>query len=293
MELRHLRYFAAVAECEHVSRAAERLHISQPPLSRAIQELETELGVALFERSQKRLRLSSAGRALLADVQAILAQSLQLTRHAQALAGGSIGQLVVGYVDGAMESGVLPGYMNRFRLDRPDMRLELVPMRSGAQINALRTGELDLGFLYTPALEGTDICARKVLSEPMVLAMRADDPLANTRQLSPLKLKDSPWVALSPSQEDVWLDRFLTACVAAGFRPDIRAHATMQSTVLGLVEAGMGRAFVLASAARKGHPDLRFRRLAWWRHQVEIWVGWRPARLLPSTARFLELNELT
>ena len=113
------------------------------------------------------------------------------------------------------------------------------------------------------------------------------------RQLSPLKLNDSPWVALSPSQEDVWLDRFLTACVAAGFRPDIRAHATMQSTVLGLVEAGMGRAFVLASAARKGHPGLRFRRLAWWRHQVEIWVGWRPARLLPSTARFLELNELT
>lgn len=292
MELRHLRYFAAVADCENVSRAAERLHVSQPPLSRAIKELETELGVALFERVRKRLRLTSAGRSLLDSVRGVLTQTQQLRRHADALADGRMGRLQIGYVDGAMENGILGKCLNRFRVDQPDVRLELRPMLSGAQIAALRTGELDLAFMYTPTLEGNDIAATKVLVEPQVLAMRADDPLARSRRLTSSQLHNSPWIALSPTEEEIWVDRLLTSCIAAGFRPDIRARAMMQSTVLGLVEAGIGRAFVMASAARNPRRDVRFRSLAWWPHKVEIWVGWRRSRLLPGVARFLKLNAL-
>jgi DNA-binding transcriptional LysR family regulator len=292
MELRHLRYFLAVAESEHVSRAAEQLHISQPPLSRAIRELETELGIALFTRAKRRLRITSQGTALLEDARAVLSQSQQLLQRAQAFAAGTRGQLRVGYVDGAMQSGVLGRYLRRYRQHSPAVHVELIPMRSGAQIRSLRMGDIDVAFLYTPPIENDDIAAYKVLVEPLMLATPSDDSLVHKRAIRPRDLDGSPWVALPRSLNALWRDRFLSLCSSAGFRPDIRAEATQLSVVLGLVEAGMGRAFVQASAARGAPPLLHFRRLTWWPHTIEVWVAWRKERLLPAAVSFLGTNGL-
>jgi DNA-binding transcriptional LysR family regulator len=292
LELRHLRYFVAVADCGHVSDAADRLHISQPPLSRAIREFEGELGVVLFTRTKRRLKITRQGAALLEDARAVLAQSQQFAHRAQAYAAGTLGQLRIGYVDGAMQSGVLGTHLRCYREAYPAVHVELMPMRSGAQIGALRNGEIDVGFLYTPAIDGDDIAAYKALAEPLMLVMPPNDPLLQKRTISPRDLDGSPWVALPRSQNRLWRDRFLALCMAAGFRPDIRAEATQLSVVLGLVEAGMGRAFVQASATRGALPGLHFKRLPWWQHKIEVWIAWRKERKSPAAGLFLDANGL-
>src|SRR5581483_8015971 len=115
MELRHLRYFLAVAECGHVTRAAQRLHISQPPLSRAIRELEAELGVELFVRQRQRIALTPIGAAVADDARTVVAQADGVIRHARALSSGESGRIRIGYVDGAMQGGVLSAHLRNLR----------------------------------------------------------------------------------------------------------------------------------------------------------------------------------
>ncbi|APR94048.1 LysR family transcriptional regulator [Pandoraea thiooxydans] len=292
MELRHLHYFVAVAECEHVTRAAERLHVSQPPVSRAIRELEAMLGLALFTRTKQRLKLTPAGRWLLDDARAALAGAQEFTQRARALALGEAGQLQIGYVDGAMHSGVLGQHLRKFRAERPEVSVELRALRSGEQIDALRSGAIDVGMLYTPNLEDAGIATRKLLSDKLVLVMSLDDPLAMRRRIAPGDLDGRPWVALPRSFNPQWRERLLRWCAEAGFQPDVRYETAQLATVLGLVEAGVGLAFVQASAARVAHPGLCFRPLPWWHHTVDIWLAWRTPNPSPLLARFLAVNGL-
>lgn len=290
MELRHLQYFVAVAESEHVTRAAERLHVSQPPVSRAIRELEAQLGVALFAREKQRLRLTQEGRALLEDARAALAASRRFTAHARAVALGDAGKLRVGYIDGAMQSGILGGHLRKYRRGSPNVGVELVALRSGEQLAALRNAEIDIAMLYTPDLDDDSIVARKLLSDDLLLISATDDPLARRRVISPADLHGKPWVALPRSVNSLWRERFLQWCADAGFVPDVHYETTQLSTVLGLVEAGVGLAFAQASAARLNYPGVRFRRLPWWRHTVDIWLAWRSPPCSPMVERFLSAN---
>src|ERR687885_395673 len=150
MELRHLRHFVAVAEELHVGRAAARLHIAQPPLSRQIRDLERDVGAPLFARVPRGVALTPAGHAFLPEARLTLAQAERARRTAQRAARGEIGRLRVGFVEAATFSGILPDVLRFFRKHYPDVALELLELSSLQQAEALREGRIDVGLLYSP-----------------------------------------------------------------------------------------------------------------------------------------------
>jgi len=255
LNLRQLRQFVTVAEVEHVGQAAAALNMSQSPLSRQVMQLEDALGLRLFERIRKRVRLTAEGHAFLEEARALLAQAERVEARARRAGRGEAGTLVIGYVDGAIHTGALPAALRRFQKPRPDVRIELRALRSAAQIEALRRREIDCGFVYTPPVGEEDLTVISVAREAMILAVPADHPLASKKAILPKHLHGAPWIdrprALNPAAHD----RFLRACEAAGFTPDLRFESTDVVTSLGLVAAGLGFALVQASARRLALPQ--------------------------------------
>ena len=148
MELQQLRYFVAVAETEHVARAAERLHISQSPLSRQIRQLEEDLGLQLFERIKQRVRLTPAGRAFLDEARDLLAQASRLEERARQVGKGEMCSLSIGYCEGIVHNGRLPAALRRFRAQYPGVGLKLAAMRSAEQAEALERASIDIALAY-------------------------------------------------------------------------------------------------------------------------------------------------
>lgn len=273
MELRHLRYFVAVAEEGHVGRAADRLHIAQSPLSRQILQLEDRIGVALFEHAKKRVRLTEAGRRFLDEARRLLADADLAVVRTRKLAAGESGPLTIGFVDGAVHCGLLPGALRRLQASFPEIRVELSELRSGPQREALRSGLLDVGLLYSPpGPEEGELAARLVLSEPLVLALSRDHPLAGVEAIRPADLDGSPWIALPREINPAARQRFLDTCAASGFTPDIRFEATNIVTVLGLVGGGLGLTLAQASARQLTPPNVVWRELPWFALRVPIHV---------------------
>src|SRR5215216_3376637 len=151
MELRHLRYFVAVGEEQHYGRAAQRLRVAQPALSRQIQDLEEEIGFKLFDRLSRGVKISAAGKFFLDDARRILQQVNEATLRAKRVAAGQSGTLRVGFVESISWHGVVPESLRRFREQQPDAELQLKPLSSREQIEAVRSGGLDAGFLFTIA----------------------------------------------------------------------------------------------------------------------------------------------
>src|SRR5712672_58976 len=151
MELRHLRYFVVIGEEQHYGRAAHRLRIAQPALSRQIQNLEEEIGFKLFDRLSRGVKISAAGKLFLEDARRILQQVDEATRRAKRVASGQSGTLRVGFVESISWHGVVPDSFRQFRERQPDVELQLKPLSSARQLEAVRTGQLDAGFLFTIA----------------------------------------------------------------------------------------------------------------------------------------------
>jgi DNA-binding transcriptional LysR family regulator len=250
IELRLLRYFVAVAETEHVGRAAIRLHISQSPLSRQIRQLEDQLGVALFEREKRRIRLTTAGRWLLEPARDMLARADGLLRDALARADGETGQIAIGFVSTAISTGVLPAALRTLRRARPNVRIALRQTNSRDQLTALRAGEIDLALVHRPP-RTTDFDVRRLLEQPYMLAVPRDSPLARGT-IRAARLDNQPWIVVLSGDAD--RDRWAAAWDAAGFRPSEVVHVVEWSSALALVGAGMGIALVPASYAA-GAPD--------------------------------------
>lgn len=260
LDLQQLRYFVAVADGEHVGRAAAQLHISQSPLSRRIQQLEASLGLALFERSKKRLRLTAAGRAFLADARALLAMAGKVEARAHERARGGAGTLVIGYVESAVHCGVLPDALRGFQRRAPDARVELRLLRSAQQIEALLDHRIDVGLAHRPAPAGSGLASALVADEPFVLCLPAASPLA-TGRLDPRRLQGMPFIALPHALAPAARAEFVAACERAGFTPDIRCEATEPSAVLRLVAAGAGCAVLQQSLGGKRAAGVRFRQM--------------------------------
>src|SRR6476619_6209369 len=169
MELRHLRYFVAVAEELNFGRAAQRLHIAQPPLSRQIRDLEREVGTPLFERGARGVELTHAGRAFLPEVRLTLAQAERAQRTAQRAARGETGRLRVGFVDAATLSGILPDVLAFFRMHLPSIGLSLFEMDPPQQADALRDGRIDLGIVQSPPADAERwLRVTSVFQDPLV-----------------------------------------------------------------------------------------------------------------------------
>src|SRR5450830_1252540 len=210
IDLRQLRYFEVVAEEEHVGRAAERLHISQSPLSRQIAQLEEKLGLTLFERSQQRIRLTRDGRTFLAETQAFLTHASRLEGLAKRLGRGDEGGLCIGYIENAMHSGVLPDGLRALRVDRPQVHIALYNMHSAEQVEGLRQRSLDIALLCVPPLpDDPDLDSLQILSDPMLLALPEAHPLAAKVDLTPEDLAGQEWIAVQHKESALKHDNFV------------------------------------------------------------------------------------
>jgi DNA-binding transcriptional LysR family regulator len=287
LDLRQLRYFVAVAEEEHVGRAAERLHISQSPLSRQIVQLEKGLGLTLFERSQQRIRLTSDGRVFLTEATALLRHADRLENLGRRLGRGEEGGLCVGYVGDAMHTGLLPGALRALHDERPGIHVALYDLTASQQFEGLRQRSLDIALVpEAPPETDPDLRSALLLEDPLLLAMPSGHPLADATQILPEDLDGQPWIAVENSQDQAWRDDFVASCAAAGFTPDIRFEAPESRTGLGLVASGLGTAFVQKSTLHGDTPGVTVRELPWFQRSVRLWAAWHRIDLRPVVTSF-------
>jgi DNA-binding transcriptional LysR family regulator len=249
MELRHLRYFVAVGEDQHYGRAAKRLGIAQPALSRQIQDLEKELGFTLFDRLPRAVKLSAAGTLFLSDARRILQEVEEAKLRAERVATGKAGTLRVGFVEALSWHGVVPDAFRLFRRLHPDAELELHPMLSNQQTEAVRSGKLDAGFIFSLEVPDGDVAQLLVAKYKLMLATPQGHALTQSKRVHLRDLCGEPFIWLHRWANPVYYDRIMHACLQGGMRsPRIVQHVVDHATTLSLVSCRLGVAFVSETA---------------------------------------------
>jgi len=283
MELRHLRYFAAVGETLNFGRAALALHIAQPPLSRAIRALEGELGTRLFDRGTRGVTLTRAGAALLPEARRLLRDAEAFREGARQYAAGEAGTLAIGFVSTAAYN-VLPRIVPAFRARRPGVRLELREATSDVQAPALVAGEIDVGFLIATAVPAT-LAYAALHREAMIAALPARRRWPSRVPLR--MLSREPFILFPREVAPELHDAIVAMCRRAGFTPRIGQEAIQMQTIVSLVAGGMGVALVPASLEHLRRDGVVYRRLAERSPSVEIGLAWRAADDSPLTRAFV------
>lgn len=260
MELRHLRYFIAVAEELHFGRAAARLHITQPSLSVQIRDLERAVGAPLLARSGRRVQLTEAGRAFLAGARLAVAQVELAIQDARRAYRGEIGQLTLGFV-GSAAYRVLPHLLRTFRATHPDVTLRLSAMTTKEQLAALSERRIDLGLLRLP-VEDAGLAWHVVASEPLMAVLPAHHLLATLAQIPLGALASEPFILYPRADSPAIRDTIIALCHKAGFSPNIIQETGEMQTIVGLVAGGIGNALVIAPEGYRGTGDVVFKALA-------------------------------
>ena len=260
MELRQLRYFIAIAEQGSFSRAAERLHISQPPLSTQIKALEDEIGARLLERSNRGVALTAAGTAFFEDIRSVLAQLENAVERVRQSERGEAGTLSIGFVSIA-DFGILPPTLKSFRARYPQVDVQLHELTTDAQIRELRAAELDLGIGLAPVDE-PGLTFTSLQHEPLMLAAPTTHPILRGEGAVDLRaLAKEPFIVPPRNIGPGLYDLTLSLCQTAGFAPRITQHARQMQTVIGLVSCGMGVALVPASLRHLRRAGVQYRPL--------------------------------
>ncbi|MGN6689671.1 MAG: LysR substrate-binding domain-containing protein [Sphingopyxis sp.] len=259
MELRQLRFFVTLAETLNFHRAAERLNISQPPLSVAIRKLEEELGVRLFERTRRGVALTPSGAAALPAARDALTQAGLVTEAARLGSRGETGRLSVGFV-GSVVGELLPQIIPPFRAAYPLAELELFEMTSWAIVEAIEARKLDVGLVRLPVMRRHRLDITTIEEDVLVLAHREDDAVMTRGPVALAAVADRPFVLHGPVS--VLHSIALIACRNAGFSPRIAQEAVQVQTILSLVQSGLGVALVPARMARFAPKGVRLTPLA-------------------------------
>lgn len=257
---RKLQYFVAVAEELHFGRAAERLGIAQPPLSRYIKALEEELEAQLFHRGRNSISLTQAGERLYERVTSIFADLEDAELEARRISQGAEGRLRIGFV-GSSTYGVLPNVLKSYRLHFPKVSLSLYPMNNAALRRALIRHEIDIG-VARPKIDDPDILSVPLITEPLVAAVPDTDPLASRSQLSPDDLRDTPLVLYPEKPRPSFADHVLNICRDAGFEPHNRIFTMDFQTAIALVSIEVGICIVPAPVGDSHRKGVRFVNLA-------------------------------
>jgi len=291
MELRHLRYFVAVAEELHFHRAATRLHISQPPLSQQIRALERELGVTLLSRNRRRVALTAAGAGFLEDARAILASVERAADRARAVARGSQGTLSIGFVGSAMFSPTLPTMLREFRAGHPDVELVLRELPTSAQLSSLAAGEIDIGVIRGP-VELEELAGRLELMtiqrERLVAAVPAEHPLAGRRRLRGEDLRGESFVILARREAPGLYAGLAEAMGEAGGLPEDVLEVAEMQTIISLVAGGFGVSLVPASVGAVDRSGVVFRPFSP-TPTIELAIAWRAGPGTPVREEFLSV----
>jgi len=279
-----LRYFIAVAERLHFGRAAEALHISQPPLSRAIRALEDELGVGLFTRSKRRVELTPAGMRLLEETRRVTGQLERALHELRAMDAGQRTRLRIGFVSLA-DYGVLPELLKSYKSAQPGVRLALREMLSPEQAAALAAGELDFGLLLPPVAGAARLEHIVVQRERFVVALSARHRLARASgRIALRELAGEPFVMIPRQIAPRLYDIVAQLAAQAGVSLNVAQEAIQMQTVVSLVSSGLGAAVVPASIANLGRRGVAYRELADRHPRLDLWLAW-PRGTLSAAAR--------
>ncbi|MDN7140460.1 LysR family transcriptional regulator [Pseudomonas sp. JQ170] len=290
MELRHLRYFIAVAEELHFGRAAQQLGISQPPLSQQIQALEQELGARLFERTNRRVALSEAGRLFLEEARQVLAQvdkAADVARRAQL---GELGEMKIGFTSSAPFNSSISAAIYAFRQRFPAVHLHLNEMSSQAVADALLDESIEVGLMRPLALPD-NLVATELLREPLVAIINATHPLAHGSEggLYLAALANEPFVFFPRSYGSGLYAQLLSLARQAGFSPHFAQEASEAMTIIGLVSAGLGVSVLPASFQRMRMEGVVYRTLLDSDAMTAVWVVQRRQSTSAMARAFVSL----
>lgn len=292
MELRHLRYFRAIGREEHFGRAAIALRVAQPALTRQIRDLEAELGVELFERLPRGVRLSDAGRVFLADVEEILAQVDRAVNRAKRLGSGHIGTIRVGLSEIIAAHEFISYGLLTFRESEPGVALDLRSMGSIAQIAAIKDGTLDAGIVYDAHVDERDeeaLDQAVIGTGEIMLAVHRNHRLAERESVSMAELADEP--ALWPERRTApgYYDRLMAACLETGSMPRIVQECTTNSILLSLVAVGMGVGFVTVTRPLPSAPNIRLLPITDLALTFDVLMVWRNRDRSAALQRFVQV----
>lgn len=274
MELRTLRYFLAVAEELHFTRAAERLNISQPPLTKHIQQLEAEIGAALFERTKRSVRLTEVGTAFVPEARRLLAQHEVALRVVDRLKKGEVGRVRIAFVPAVIFMDI-DTLVRRVEDTLPGVVTTWEEMTTVEQVEALSQDRIDLGFVQAPHDIGSMRC-QVVARVPLVAALSSTHPLAGARQISLGRLRDDSFIVIPREIAPGFHDLVTATCMSAGFSPSVRHHAKHMLSIVSLVALGRGVALVPQTLARASLPGVVFKPLRDLRADADYSVLWNP-----------------
>jgi DNA-binding transcriptional LysR family regulator len=290
MELRHLRYFLAVGEDQHYGRASRRLGVAQPALSRQIQDLEKEIGFKLFDRLPRGVKLSAAGELFMEDARRILREVGEATARAARVARGQSGTLRVGFAENASWHGVAPDSFRRFRQQQPDVDLQLQPASSLEQVDAIRSGSLDAGFVNFMPKVDPDMDQLIVGRQHVELAAPKRHPVTRLQNLRLRDLTDAPFIWFPRRASPAFYDRLIRECYRGGLRsPRIVQEGLNEATILSLVSAGLGVGWVLGSARWRSPQAVAILPVVDLNIPVLLALAWRRDNTSPLLARFIDV----
>jgi DNA-binding transcriptional LysR family regulator len=287
MELRHLRYFLAVAEELHFGRAAARLHISQPPLSQQIRRLEKELQAPLFHRTKRHVELTNAGRVFLGEARALVAQAAQAAGNAQRASRGEIGQLLVAcdlWADFLSGASIIRRFARRHR----DVEVELRDLTATEQYAALEGGRIHVGILRPP-VESKALLSERLWAENLVVAFPRGHRFKSYERVPWSALVDEPYVQLSRRRGPAFEALVARACHDAGLTLRVKYEVEHPQTILAIVEAGLGISLVPASLQMVGRPAIAYRRLTPAGPALETVIAWRRDSEMPLVQAFVKV----
>jgi DNA-binding transcriptional LysR family regulator len=287
MELRHLRYFIAVAEELHFGRAANRLHISQPPLSHQIRDLEREIGVELFRRTRRSVILTEAGRLFLEGARHVLGDAEHAVEIAQQASRGEVGRLSVG-CGPAPQSWILERVLSVFLARHPNVQIELHTLYTQEQVEALGARRIQVAFPLLP-IQDRGLGVERIGEEPLAVALPVTHRLAAKTSISLAELRDEPFVLVSRDVGPSFHDLVFRACGQQGFAPRVTHEASNVVPVLGFVAAGLGIS-IQPEAVRSSSPEgVVFRSLAPPAPAIEIGMAYRLDDSSPVLTAFREV----
>jgi LysR family transcriptional regulator, benzoate and cis,cis-muconate-responsive activator of ben and cat genes len=285
MEIRQLRYFVAVAEDLSFSRAARRIHVSQPPLSRQVLSLERELGVRLLERNNHSVALTAAGAAFLEQARVLLAGLEEAASTARRAAQGEVGSLVLGF-GGSAAYAFMPTILRAFRARYPAVKVTLDPISLIDQLDALAGRRIDIGFVLLP-FEERSIAYEALMRDRLVAAVPADHELAAARAVRLKDLAAFDFIGFTRSGRFGYHNRMMDICLAAGFAPRIIKETAPMVSVIGLVASGLGIAIVPSMAQRLQISDVRYIPILDRGAQMDFAFAWHRENASPVLKAFL------
>ncbi len=286
MDLRQLKYFVTVAEELSFVRAAQRLHMSQPPLSQQIKALEEELGVELLSRTRREVKLTDAGRVFLAESRELLEKAQAVAHRTRQAGGGEQASLRVGMATSALFH-VLPTLLDRVKARLPGVSMTITDMNSDEQVRSLTVDRIDLGFIHArPDTRGLARC--NVVVDTFAVALPATHALAGRADLALRDLQDEAMVAFSREHAPALFDALIASCQQEGFSPRIGHVARHPASVLQMVQLGLGVSIVPRAYSNHAPPAVVFRHVPSMAARLKIDAIWREGNPAPGLRRVID-----